>query len=247
VAPYTGTFKSDAPLSGLDGLTAEGTWTLQVVDATRFQGHGGTLLGWSISVRYADCDFDGDGLKDEVDNCPDNFNSTQLNTDQDLQGDACDPDDDNDTLMDSADNCRTIVNFDQADNEGDGIGDVCDRNDDNDPRSDTVDVCDFMFGKTVSGCPLAARTLTLKYSAGAFRGRLRAPEVQRCHAYRKVQIRKVDAGPDTLLATRFTQVDGTYVLPRVRKPGTYYARAARTALPDLAECQGVESARLRLG
>jgi subtilisin-like proprotein convertase family protein len=246
VAPYTGTFRPDAPLTTFDTMTAEGTWTLQVVDAVRYQGHGGLLKGWSVTVRYADCDFDGDGHKDEVDNCPDDANALQVDTDGDLMGNACDPDDDNDTLLDTADNCRTVANFDQFNNEGDAYGDVCDSNDDNDPRSDANDACDFLFGKTVSGCPLAARSVTLNYSAGAFRGKLRAPAVQRCYAYRKVQIRRADAGPDTLLSTRQTQIDGTYVWPRVRKPGTYYARAARSPLPDLAECQGVESARLTL-
>ena len=134
-------------------MAAEGVWTLQVADVTRFQGHGGTLLGWSISVRYTDCDFDLDGLKDEVDNCPDDANSTQVDTDADLMGDACDPDDDNDTVLDTTDNCRTVANLDQANNEGDAFGDVCDSNDDNDPRSDANDACDFIFGKTVTGCP----------------------------------------------------------------------------------------------
>ena len=88
--------------------------------------------------------------------------------------------------------------------------------------------------------------MTLNYSAGAFRGKLRAPGVQRCYAYRKVQILKVDAGPDTLLSTPLTEIDGTYVWKRARKNGTYYARAARTAIPNLAECAGVESARITL-
>lgn len=246
VAPYTGRFKSDAPLSGFDGMTAEGPWTLQVVDVTRFQGHGGTLLGWSISVRYADCDFDLDGLKDEVDNCPDNANASQTDTDADLMGDACDPDDDNDTVLDTTDNCRTVDNLDQANNEGDALGDVCDKDDDNDARLDSSDVCDFIFGKTVSGCPSAARSVTLSYSAGAFRGKLRAPGVQRCYAYRKVQILRADAGPDTRIATPLTEIDGTYKWARARKPGTYYARAARTAIPNLAECAGTESPRITL-
>lgn len=246
VAPYTGRFRPDAPLSSFDGLVAEGTWTLRVVDDVPNAVPDGKLLGWSISVRYADCDFDGDGLKDEVDNCPDNFNAAQTNTDADLMGDACDPDDDNDTVPDTTDNCRIVDNLDQANNEGDALGDVCDSNDDNDPRSDANDACDFIYGKTVSGCPSAARSVTLSYSAGAFRGKLRAPGVQRCYAYRKVQIRKVDAGPDTRLSTRLTEIDGTYVWPRVRKPGTYYARAARTTIPNLAECARAESAKLTL-
>jgi subtilisin-like proprotein convertase family protein len=246
VAPYTGTFRPDVPLSGFDGLAAEGTWTLSAVDVSAAGGTTGTLLGWSIIVRYADCDFDGDGLKDEVDNCPDDANATQINTDGDANGgDACDTDDDNDGRLDSADNCRTVVNTDQANNDGDSLGDICDSDDDNDLRLDTKDSCDFMYGKTVSGCPSAARTVTLSYSSGAFRGKLRCPGVQRCSAYRKVQIWR-GSGRDTRLSIREARADGTFVWPRARRAGTYYALAVRGALPNVAECARAKSALLTL-
>lgn len=45
-------------------------------------------------------DSDGDGICDEVDNCPLTANPDQLDTDGDLAGDACDDDDDNDGLTD---------------------------------------------------------------------------------------------------------------------------------------------------
>jgi subtilisin-like proprotein convertase family protein len=244
VPPYTGTFRPDAPLSSFDGLAGEGTWTLQVLDAQRNQT-AGTLLEWTVSVRYADCDFDGDGLKDEVDNCPDDANASQVDTDGDGLGDACDTDDDNDTVLDTSDNCRTVDNVDQANTDGDSLGNVCDPDDDNDSVSDVKDACDLTAASTASGCPLAKRTVTLSYSAGAFHGKVRSG-VQRCYAYRKVQIRRVDAGPDTLLATRLTNINGNFSWTRVRKPGLYYARAAVTTIPNVAQCQGVESARLRL-
>jgi hypothetical protein len=245
VAPYTGTFTSDAPLSAFDGMAGAGVWTLQVADAQRNQT-AGTLLGWSVTIRYADCDFDGDGLKDEVDNCPDDFNDTQVNTDADQNGgDACDTDDDNDTVLDTGDNCRTIANVDQANTDGDSLGNVCDSDDDNDTVSDARDFCDLMAAATISGCPKANRKVTISYSDGAFRGRVTSG-VQRCYAYRKVQIRRADAGPDTLLSTRQTDITGRYTFPRVRKPGTYYARAARQVIANLVECAGVESTRITL-
>jgi subtilisin-like proprotein convertase family protein len=244
VPPYTGSFRPDAPLSAFDTLAAGGVWTLQVVDMTRNQT-AGTLLGWSVTIRYADCDFDGDGLKDEVDNCPDDANASQVDTDGDLLGDACDPDDDNDSIPDTGDNCRTVVNSNQANTDGDLVGNVCDADDDNDGVSDANDACDLMAASTVTGCPRASRTVTISYSAGAFHGKLKSG-VQRCYAYRKVQIRRADAGPDTLLATRLTDITGSYSWARARKPGTYYARAARTAIPNVAECAGVESTRIRL-
>jgi hypothetical protein len=71
-------------------------------------------------------DVDGDTVRDEVDNCPTVPNGSQLNSDGDTQGDACDPDDDNDAVADNADNCRLVANPDQADSTpGDGRGNAC--------------------------------------------------------------------------------------------------------------------------
>lgn len=92
-------------------------------------------------------DADGDGVANEVDNCPLNANPDQANNDGDSQGDVCDADDDNDTVPDTADNCPLAANTDQANNDGDAQGDVCDADDDNDTVSDTTD-----------NCPLTANT-----------------------------------------------------------------------------------------
>ena len=60
-------------------------------------------------------DVDGDEVLDEVDNCPNHRNGSQLNTDGDGQGDACDDDDDDDGVPDSSDNCRLDANPGQED------------------------------------------------------------------------------------------------------------------------------------
>ncbi|MFQ3244197.1 MAG: hypothetical protein ACI9SP_000824 [Arenicella sp.] len=70
-------------------------------------------------------DDDKDGIKNDVDNCPDVVNSDQLNTDSDSQGDACDNDDDNDNINDNLDNCRLVPNADQLDSNNNGIGNAC--------------------------------------------------------------------------------------------------------------------------
>jgi hypothetical protein len=75
-------------------------------------------------------DIDGDGRSAASDNCPSVFNSDQVDTDGDGQGDACDADDDNDGVLDARDNCRTVRNPDQADRDADGLGDTCDPSDD---------------------------------------------------------------------------------------------------------------------
>ncbi|MFH1129994.1 MAG: thrombospondin type 3 repeat-containing protein [Pseudomonadota bacterium] len=95
-------------------------------------------------------DTDGDGVTDDIDNCPRVFNPlrsvdsfVQLDTDSDGEGDACDPcpfdkdakvcsyspdpnDKDGDGIPNEKDNCPANGNKDQKDTDGDGIGDVCD-------------------------------------------------------------------------------------------------------------------------
>ena len=59
---------------------------------------------------------DNDVLCDEVDNCPDNTNTSQSDSDDDGVGNACD-------------NCTSVYNPDQLDSDGDGEGDACDSDD----------------------------------------------------------------------------------------------------------------------
>lgn len=73
-------------------------------------------------------DRDGDGVRDENDNCPDARNADQRNTDALSDGgDVCDPDMDEDGFLNEPDNCDQIANPDQSDNpcaedqDGDGI------------------------------------------------------------------------------------------------------------------------------
>ncbi len=78
-------------------------------------------------------DTDEDGIPDEEDNCPVDYNPDQADIDADGIGDVCDPtddtpciDDDYDTICDDVDNCPADFNPDQADKNSDGIGNVCD-------------------------------------------------------------------------------------------------------------------------
>ncbi len=96
-------------------------------------GAGGApaSIGAAAAAHPEPGDLDGDLWKNEVDNCPLTANGTQINTDGDAEGDACDADDDNDGIPDLGgpgvppDNCRTVANPDQLDSNGDGYGDLC--------------------------------------------------------------------------------------------------------------------------
>jgi hypothetical protein len=88
------------------------------------------IIAIPISATPISCaiesDIDGDGVPDGEDNCPSDANTDQLDTDGDLEGDACDIDDDGDGWADVDDNCSLVANPQQEDADGDNVGDVCD-------------------------------------------------------------------------------------------------------------------------
>ena len=95
--PFTGCYQPEGSLSDFDGENSSGVWTLELSDD--YLADAGTLQSWSLEVCAAD--QDGDGVPDDIDNCPLDYNPDQTDTDDDGSGDACDPDDDNDDFDDS--------------------------------------------------------------------------------------------------------------------------------------------------
>ena len=123
--------------------------------STRTIGDGEEVWG-SIGLTAGEVgDSDGDGISDSMDNCPDDYNPSQLDKDLDGIGDSCDPvdntassDDDGDTVANDVDNCPDDYNPGQGDKDLDGIGDACDPVDntaaadsDEDGISDEQDNC----------------------------------------------------------------------------------------------------------
>ena len=91
-------------------------------------------------------DEDGDGIGDEVDNCPSIANPLQANFDNDTLGDVCDDDDDNDAVLDVDDQCTQgyldWTSTALTDHDGDGCSDATeDTDDDNDGVTDSSDLC----------------------------------------------------------------------------------------------------------
>ena len=105
----------------------------------------------TFTVIGEDSDIDGDGVNDDLDNCP-----AVSNPDQKLF--TFYADDDNDGFGDpskfvmdcvapagyvanNTDNCPLVANPDQTDTDEDGFGDICDNDGDNDGISDDMDNC----------------------------------------------------------------------------------------------------------
>ncbi len=74
-------------------------------------------------------DFDGDGVLDTQDLCPEIADATNADIDQNGLGDACE-DPDQDGLNSNRDNCPFEANRDQIDSDQDGAGDACDATED---------------------------------------------------------------------------------------------------------------------
>lgn len=101
--------------------------------------HGdGDEGGGFLPALPPDGDLDGDGVGDDVDNCPITDNESQRDRDEDGFGNACDDVDDSDN--DGFEDCPTTPAHDpQPDNDGDGLGDVCDPDDDGDGEPDAIE------------------------------------------------------------------------------------------------------------
>ena len=111
------------------------------------------VVAGGVSALLGPGDTDGDGVDDDVDNCPTVPNPDQTDTDLDGLGNACDPDDDDDGVNDASDNCPFTANPSQADGDLDGLGDACDSDADGDAVC-TGSVLEPGCTATNDNCPL---------------------------------------------------------------------------------------------
>ena len=133
-------------LTSSSGLIDAGTTDPDLAYITDYDYTGTTarVIGASIDIgpyEYdgeAPPDSDGDGLNDNIDNCPSIANEDQADFDSDGEGDVCDSDDDNDGTNDE-DDAFPFDDTESLDTDGDGVGNNEDEDDDGDGFLDDSD------------------------------------------------------------------------------------------------------------
>ena len=136
----------DYRLTSSSGLIDAGTTDPDLAYITDYDYTGTTarVIGASIDIgpyEYdgeAPPDSDGDGINDNIDNCPSVANEDQTDNDSDGEGDVCDSDDDNDGANDDED-AFPFDDTESLDTDGDGIGNNEDYDDDADGILDGFD------------------------------------------------------------------------------------------------------------
>jgi len=71
IAPFTGTYSPQLPLSYLKSTKAKGQWILEIIDSE--SGDGGALNSWGIEIcgiPLESNDDDNDGVANDIDKCP---------------------------------------------------------------------------------------------------------------------------------------------------------------------------------
>lgn len=115
----------DSSASAIRGIKVVFDWPSS--DGVAMQQVAGNF---TLDCTQPEPDTDGDGVANNVDNCPMNANADQADANHNMIGDVCEamgaPDADGDGRPDATDNCPRVWNVAQGDDDHDGIGNVCD-------------------------------------------------------------------------------------------------------------------------
>jgi hypothetical protein len=130
-----------------------------------------------------------------------------------------------------------------ATGDGSDIGALEAQDDDADGVPEGTDRCPAISSATQSGCPEAARALTLKYSAKRerFTGKLTATGPPECVDSKDVSIFRKVNGPDKHVGDTTTKPSGKYKLAKHAKRGKYYSSVDQTVVPNVAQCEAATS------
>jgi uncharacterized delta-60 repeat protein len=112
---------------------------------------------------------------------------------------------------------------------------------DADPMLDPKDRCDGVYGpKGRRGCPLVARSLTVRRRGRELRGTLTgAHEI--CTERKSLRVMQVDAGRDRIVERLSTQRDGEFDSKALPAPGRFYVVAPRRIEQEAGICARARS------
>jgi uncharacterized delta-60 repeat protein len=128
---------------------------------------------------------------------------------------------------------RYLVDPGPADRDADGVLDARDK-------------CKLYFGPKPDGCTFYSRDVSLRYTHGAFDGKITSA-VSVCQGGR-VAIFKKRRGADRRIGGQGVRgSSGKFSISAPANPGTYYARVRRSVERHVALCRGTRSAPYQVG
>ncbi|GAB3037890.1 hypothetical protein GCM10011376_38350 [Nocardioides flavus (ex Wang et al. 2016)] len=195
-------------LSRFDGRPIDEDWTLWVES---FGGTGLRLDMFEVTVTATDCESDGDGVPDSVDNCPSVANPDQTDWDGDGAGNACDAAPGTDPAAPPATPTPTPTPTTTPTAPGTPTGPAA----------------------TAPGCTVGcayARTVELRQRVkrNRLRGVVESPATG-CRSSVPVTLWRKRGGADRKLVVMTTRTNGTFRTRAPRRSGRYYVTVGSAA------------------